>query len=196
MGVKDAPRPTVYGPWDYTAVREPFAYDDTPTYALAAAWVTLNAWRDGNDPGIVEDWGCGTAWMRNYIPPAWTYRGVDGAWSRFADVQADLRTYTSNVPCAVMRHVLEHNADWRTIARNFTDSWHERAALVMFIPPSADGDFYVSDDTWPVPDISVDGDDLFDILSDHGTVFDFVDIHYPTTASIQYSWEGVVLMSR
>lgn len=184
MGAMKQPD-TLYGPWDYREIKTRFAYDDTPTYALAGEWVSGR--------GLVEDWGCGTAWMRRSIDG--DYRGVDGAWSRFADVQADLRTYRSNVGCIVMRHVLEHNFEWRDIAQNLSDSWHDRAALVLFIPPQPE-DVETSGPDWPVPDIAVSGPDLFEIMSQHGTDIQVTEIHYPPADTIQWGWEGILLMQR
>lgn len=178
-------RDTLYGPWSYKDAKQRFPYDDTPSYAIAGGWVSGR--------GLVEDWGCGTAWMANYVDGP--YVGIDGAWSRFAKVHADLRTYRSNVPCALMRHVLEHNADWRDIASNFSDSWHDRAAIVFFIPPGLE-DVDLAGEGWQVPDISVSGPDLFEILGRHGTRFDYVEVNHPPESSIQYGWEGVVLMER
>ena len=177
---------TLYGPWDYTIYREPFPYDETPSYKLAGDWVS------GRGP--VEDWGCGTGFAARYIDAP--YIGVDGAWSQWATIQADLREYRSNVGCVFMRHVLEHNADWRTIAENMTASWHDRAALVLFIPPQLT-DVDTGDETWAVPDIAVSGPDLIDILSKHGTRFvEYHDLHYPPGDPIQWGWEGVLLMER
>lgn len=177
---------TLYGPWDYRTQKQQWPYDDTPSYGLIAEWL--------GDRGPVEDWGCGTAWLRTYMPTA-DYRGVDGAWSRWADVQADLRTYRSNVPCAAMRHVLEHNRDWRVIAENFMASWTDRAALVLFMPPQPE-DLDTGDETWPVPDIAVSGPDLFAILEQPGVDITVTELHYPPENTIQWGWEGVVLMER
>jgi hypothetical protein len=180
------PAATLYGEWNYFNVKEPFPYDDTISYRLAAEWVAGR--------GLVEDWGCGTAWMRRYV--GGLYRGVDGAWSRFADVHADLRTYRSNVPCAVMRHVLEHNFDWRAIAANFTDSWHDRAALILFIPPQVE-DLDVGGPEWPVPDLAISGPDLFEIVGRHGTEIEVREIFYPSQPEgTQWGWEAVLLMQR
>lgn len=182
---KVAAPPTLYGPWDYAGAGAPFPYDDTVSYRIAGEWVSGR--------GLVEDWGCGTGWMKRFVDGP--YRGVDGAWSRFADEVADLRTYRSNVPCTVMRHVLEHNAEWRRIAENFTASWHDRAALVLFIPPQPE-DLDVGGPDWPVPDIAVSGPDLMEILGRHGTRFTFEQVFYPPENSIQWGWEGCLLMER
>lgn len=175
----------LYGPWDYLNVKEQFPYDGTMSYGIAGKWVSGR--------GLVEDWGCGVGWMKNFVDGE--YRGLDGAWSRWADEVVDLRTYRSDVSCAVMRHVLEHNTDWRAIAENFSDSWHDRAALVLFVPPQTE-DVVVSDPDWAVPDIAVSGPDLIEILGRHGTEFTYVDLHYPPEDSVQWGWEGVLLMQR
>jgi hypothetical protein len=177
----------LYGPWDYRKQRQQWPYDDTASYRIVAEWL------DGH--GLIEDWGCGTAWLRTYLHTS-EYRGLDGAWSQWMDEQVDLRTYTSSVPCIAMRHVLEHNFDWRDIAANFAASWTQRAALVMFIMPQPE-EHDTGGPEWPVPDIAVSGPDLFDLLDPHGDVtFDYVDLEYPPDNSIQWGWEGVVLMER
>lgn len=180
---------TVYGPWDYREARKPFPYDDTPTYEIAGAWVS--------DNGPVEDWGCGTGWAQKYIEKA-PYRGLDGAWSQWADEVVDLRTYRSNVDNIFMRHVLEHNADWRSIADNMAHSWNKRCALVLFIPPQPE-DFDTGFPDWPVPDIAISGPDLFRLLAPTNmppVKFYIQELHYPPEDSIQWGWEGVVMMER
>lgn len=182
------PPETVYGPWNYAENRQQFPYDDTPSYQVMADHL--------NGHGLVEDWGAGVGWLGRYIEG--DYRAIDGAWSRWADAVVDLRTYTSDVPCAAMRHVLEHNGpeDWRAIATNFSRSWHVRAAVTFFIPPQPE-DFDTSGEGWPVPDLAVSGPDLLEILGAHGTRFvDYVDLVYPPEDSIQWGWEGVLLMER
>lgn len=81
---------------------------------------------------LVEEWGCATTYGRQFIPAP--YRGVDGAKSKFNDVTADLTQYKSDVPNALIRHVLEHNWEWRTILDNFLGSFTNRAVVILFIP--------------------------------------------------------------
>lgn len=180
------PPETVYGPWDYAERTEQFPYEDTESYPMVGRFLSGH--------GLVEDWGCGVGWAKRYIDGP--YRGIDGAWSQWSDEVADLRTYRSDVPCAMMRHVLEHNAAWRTVAENFTASWHDRAALVMFIPPQPE-ELDVGGPDFPVPDIAVSGPELFEILSRHGTRFvDVQQIWYGPEHSMQWSYECVILMER
>lgn len=177
---------TLYGPWDYASAKTPFPYDDTPTYQIAADFL--------NGHGLIEDWGAGVGWMKQFVDGE--YRAIDGAWSTWVDRLVDLRAYRSDVPCAFMRHVLEHNADWRIIAENFTSSWHVRAALVLFIPPQPDEDVNLGGPDWPVPDIGICGPDLMELMARHGTQIEFQELLYPPEHSVQWSWEGLLLMQR
>lgn len=172
----------LYGPWDYEEVSEQFPYDLTPTYELAAAFVNA-------DGGLVEDWGCGSAWLRRFITSK--YRGIDGAWSRWASEIADLRTYRSNAPCAVMRHVLEHNDDWRQVLANFMASWTHRAVLITFIPIATE-DTHLEGPDWPVPDIALSGPDLIRLLTPQGVTMR----HRSLETESQYDHEDIFYLRR
>lgn len=115
------------GKWDYKAITEPSRYGDEPTYEKAAAWL------DGCGP-IVEDWGCGTAYARKFFTKS-KYIGIDGSWSKFCDVQADLRIYRSSCDGIMLRHVLEHDYDWFLILENAVKFFKKRLAIAFFIPP-------------------------------------------------------------
>lgn len=83
----------------------------------------------------VEDWGCGMAWARRYVPEG-RYTGVDGSpdAARFADVTCDLRDHVTSVDGIFMRHILEHNEDWQVILANAMRSFRKRFVLVTFTP--------------------------------------------------------------
>lgn len=190
----------LYGQWDMSARDEPFPYDDTITYRKIARFLD----RDGV---IVEDWGCGGGWLARFIRHA-TYRGVDGAEAPWVDVQADLRTYESLVERANMRHVLEHNPDWRVIADNFCRSFIQKATLVTWVPfrgegckhmpcpqdevaPSV-GDVDHGRGEWPVPDLHIQRADLTDIFKAHGIAYS--SSRFLTTS--QYGVEEVFYLVR
>lgn len=104
---------------------EPGPYADTQTYQLGAEWV--------KDCALIEDWGCGKGWLTKFIPPQ-HYRGIDGSNTPFAAEVVDLTTYRSQVPGIFMRHVLEHNFEWRLILANALASFQERMSLIFFTP--------------------------------------------------------------
>jgi hypothetical protein len=82
----------------------------------------------------VEDWGCGGGALADYLPASCRYIGVDGSATPFADFVVDLRTYRSEVPAVVLRHVLEHNDEWSVILDNAIASAQHRLAIVLFTP--------------------------------------------------------------
>jgi hypothetical protein len=113
--------------WDawHQSVNSPQPYGDTITYRLGADFLSSCE--------VVEDWGCGLGWMRNFIP-AERYVGLDGSASRFADRIVDLEMYTSDVDGIFMRHVLEHNYAWEQLLLNALSSFRRRFVLVTFTP--------------------------------------------------------------
>lgn len=104
---------------------------------------------------LVEDWGCGPAYSKKYR--VGKYRGIDGT-DGFCDLVADLRQYTSFTPGLFMRHVLEHNEDWRLILENAVRSFTERMSLIFFLP-FANETRVVSINNG-IPDIEFNRDDI------------------------------------
>jgi hypothetical protein len=123
--ITEAQPPGRWEPW-YQSAQAPRAYGDTLTYEKAAAFL--------GGLESVEDWGCGLAWFRRYLPQTVRYRGIDGSRSRFADHVADLRHYTSQAEGILLRHVLEHNEEWETILANALRSFTKRLVIVLFTP--------------------------------------------------------------
>lgn len=115
---------TLVGRWQY-ANAAPFPYGDDVTYRKGLAFL------DGH--GTIEDWGAGTGYARRFAVRS-PYRAVDGSPSLGVDRVVDLRTYRSDADCIFMRHVLEHNPDWRTILDNALQSFRRRMVLVVFTP--------------------------------------------------------------
>jgi hypothetical protein len=111
------------------------------------------------DCELVEDWGCGPAYSRNHRKGS--YRGVDGT-EGFCDVVADLATYKSSPPGLFMRHVLEHNVEWRPILENALNSFTERMSLIFFTP-WADKTHVVHE--WKsIPFISFKKEDILELI--------------------------------
>lgn len=122
------PRPddhySMLGRWNYGDT-DAFAYDAEESYEKGMAFL------DGH--GVIEDWGCGTAYAKRYVKKS-AYIGVDGSESRFVDKVVDLQEYQSDPDCIFMRHVLEHNYGWRKILRNAVQSFQQRMVLILFTP--------------------------------------------------------------
>ena len=121
---------TSAGAWDehYVGRAEPFPYGDERSYRRAAHWM--------QGCSTVEDWGCGGGWLRQFIHPSSTYRGIDGSASPFADEIADLTTYCSDVDGIVLRHVLEHEHQWEKVLDNAVCSFRKHLFIALFTPLS------------------------------------------------------------
>lgn len=130
----------------------PFRYGNTVTYSLAAQFL--------KDVPEVEDWGCGTGGFRRLYTGK--YVGVDGSANRFVDKVADLTEYVSEVDGIMMRHVLEHNPDWKDVLDNAVKSFRKKFCLVLFTPFSDETREIARNEAHgvDVPDISFRREDI------------------------------------
>jgi hypothetical protein len=119
------------GKWNlqYEGLIEQEPYGDLRTYELGAEFL--------KDCDLIEDWGCGKGWFRRYFPPG-RYRGIDGSRTPFADEIVDLTRYRSRVEGIFLRHVLEHDWEWKQILRNALASFTTKLVLVIYTPFSDD----------------------------------------------------------
>ena len=101
------------------------AYGPTLTYKMGAEFLA--------GMPLIEDWGCGRGYFRKLVQPG-RYRGIDGTAGPLVDEVVDLVTYRSAVPAIFMRHVIEHNYEWKTILANALSSFEQRFCLILFTP--------------------------------------------------------------
>jgi predicted SAM-dependent methyltransferase len=119
---------SMLGKWDgwYSNLKKTpsaYRYGDTITYRLAANFM--------QDCTSIEDWGCGAGGLRRFCDPE-SYVGVDGSQNPHVDVVDDLRTRRSKPQGIVLRHVLEHNYDWRSVLTSAMASATEKVCVVLF----------------------------------------------------------------
>ena len=138
---------SMIGKWEHPTNRR-FGESDE-SYKLAAEWLGEQ----------VEDWGCGTAYAKQFFTE---YRGVDGS-GLFADEIADLQTYRSNVPYILTRHTLEHNYNWRVVLDNLLRSFTKRAVIVLFKP--LEDKERVTSVCDSIPDIALPRDEFLDFIN-------------------------------
>ncbi len=148
-------------------------YGDPLSYEKAASWL-------GSGP--VEDWGGGPGYARRYFPNG--YKLVDGTPGYGADVVTDLTGYVSKCEGILMRHVLEHNVDWRFILENALASC-KKLALVIFTPFTLRTHIIVWNNNVdpPVPDISFAREDLTSVFPE------FTEESFPSDT--QYGMETI-----
>ena len=93
------------------------------TYERAAEWLNGLA---------VEDWGCGLGWFSTHH--AGDCIGIDGSKTAFGVKQVDLCGYRSETDGLLLRHVLEHNVNWKTLLQNALASFRGRMVLILSTP--------------------------------------------------------------
>lgn len=176
----------VMGKWNYGTAQQ-FPYGDETTYRKAMEFL------DG--PYIIEDWGSGVSWARKFVNKG-RYVGLDGSWSMHCDQVVDLRSYRSGADAILLRHVLEHNYDWRKILENALASFQKKLVLVMFTPFSEvthsigvtkEGE---RDFAGGIPDISFRKEDLLELIGK---------FHYTEESAAtgtQYGFEHIFYITR
>jgi hypothetical protein len=112
--------------------------------------------------------------MRQYVRG--DYRGVDGS-GPFADAIVDLCHYRSDADGVFLRHVLEHNPEWRSILTNALASARRRCVIVLW---NAD---------IGVPDLALPRHELEAALSEHSWTA------LSKESQTQYGGETVLLIS-
>jgi hypothetical protein len=143
-----------FSKWDYRNVVQ-FPYGDDTTYQKGIAFL------DGY--GTIEDWGCGTAYAKNFVKGS-KYIGIDGSHSNYADKVVNLVEYTSETDCIFMRHVLEHNYNWRKILANAVNSFTKRMVLIIFTPFTEETRQIAFNQHPRMPDISFRKEELIEFF--------------------------------
>ena len=146
----------ILGKWNYGSSPQ-FAYGDETSYKKAIEFL------DG--PHKIEDWGCGTAWAKKFVKQG-RYIGIDGTWSKHCDLVADLRTYKSEAEAILIRHILEHNWEWKKILENALASYQKKLCLILFTP--FDTETRSIGTSWgTVPDLSFNKEEILELLAGH-----------------------------
>lgn len=129
---------------------QPVSYGDDTTYLKAAEFLRGCV--------TIEDWGCGAAYFKRFINGA-RYVGVDGSESKFCDRHVDLVDYCSDVEGILLRHVCEHNADWKRILENAVASFTKKLVIVIFTPFGSETQ-QIATNWSDIPDLSFRKEDL------------------------------------
>lgn len=116
----------IAGRWTYEGFTTPYCYGGKDSYWLGMSWLTGCA--------VIEDWGCGCAYAKNYTPTGSQYVGVDGSPSQWTAIVDNLEARRSQPEGLFMRHVLEHNPNWRLVLANALTAFTRRMSLITFLP--------------------------------------------------------------
>jgi hypothetical protein len=144
------------GKWDplygrMQASDSPLLYGDPTTYLMASSFFV--------DVEDVEDWGCGGGGFRHFCLSR-RYVGLDGSRTPFADKIVDLCDYRSTAQGVLLRHVLEHNNDWRSILTGAVQSFRKKLCVILFTPFSEQTNDIASNRMIDVPDLSFRREDI------------------------------------
>lgn len=158
-----------------------FVYSDTVSYIKGFQFL--------NDCETIEDWGCGAGgFKRFFLSTPEKYIGIDGSNTPFADKKVDLVNYVSKIDGIFMRHVLEHNYEWRNILRNSLKSFQKKMCLVLFTP-------FKETETElahnlkhgvDVPDLSFNKDELISIISNENVNYSIESLNTNTGYGIEH----------
>jgi hypothetical protein len=124
---------TMVGKWPHHVGCQPAPYGDEASYCAGAEWL--------KGLSRVDDRGCGLAWFERVmwkVDPACYVANLDGSGGPGSNRQiVDLAQYVSplsGVPGIFMRHVLEHNHEWKAVLECACKSFTKRMFLVLFTP--------------------------------------------------------------
>lgn len=158
-------------------------YGDTISYELGYNFL--------NSCNKIEDWGCGIGGFKLFFynnNNLDKYIGIDGSNTPHADIKTDLITYSSDIDGIFMRHVLEHNYEWKDILNNACKSFKKKMCLILFTP--------FSDETTEiahnlkhgvdVPDLSFNKNDLINIFKSHNINYELTTINSNTGYGIEH----------
>lgn len=181
------------GKWDRwyngLTIDTPQTYGDTITYEIGASFL--------NDCNIVQDWGCGKGGFGMVaIGDAYDFKviGIDGSRTPFADFCCDLVLFQAVPPVdgIFMRHVLEHDYQWRTILENAIKSFTKRMVLVLFTPMQHETHEIAWNEDPGVPDIGFSYGELAEIFTAAGLKWE----RYTYRTNTQYKEETVFLLEK
>ena len=143
-----------------TGTQRPFG--DEVTYHRAAQFLA--------DCEQIEDWGCGFGWFSKIMAghnDAHVQK-LDGTKTEFSDRQVNLCNYRSQSEGILLRHVLEHNHDWRQVLENALHSFQRKLVIVIYTPftdETHNRNDHEFEDGTTVPVISFRLDDLQDCFA-------------------------------
>lgn len=144
-------------------------YATAETYLIAAEWLRNCA--------TVADWGGGTGYFQTVLPPTVRYLLVDGTIQTPDQVLADLTSYQERSDGILIRHVLDLNAEWRTILRNAMRAFRERMVVITYTPSAGETTYIRHKSGWPIHHFRPS--DLVDEMSPHLVSSELIQTSHP-----------------
>jgi hypothetical protein len=159
-----------------------FRYGDTLTYKLGYEFLS--------DCETIEDWGCGAGGFKRFFVNNTNikYIGIDGSITPFSDIKADLTTYISTTDGIFMRHILEHNYEWKKILENACSSFTHKMCLVLFTDFTTNTKEIAHNLSHgvDVPDMAFSKQDLINIFDKHNIQYNLQTFNTNTGYKIEH----------
>jgi len=156
-------------------------YGDTVTYSKGYEFL--------KDCNVIEDWGCGAGGFKRFFADTPNkYRGIDGSNTPFADIKADLVAYTSVTEGLFMRHILEHNYQWKDVLQNAINSFTKKMCLVLFTP-FVDNTKEIAHNLQhgvDVPDLSFSKEEIINIFNKNNLKFSIETLNTGTGYNVEH----------
>jgi|Laugresubdmm15sn_1035100.scaffolds.fasta_scaffold01333_8 hypothetical protein len=159
-----------------------FKYGNTITYELGYNFL--------KSCDKIEDWGCGVGGFKRFFINGELnkYIGIDGSNTPMADIKADLTKYVSQVDGIYMRHVLEHNYEWKDILENACKSFKNKMCLILFTPFTNETKEITHNlkHGVDVPDLSFNKNELISIFEKYNISYELKTIESNTGYNIEH----------
>ena len=160
-----------------------FRYGDTETYELG-----YNFLKDCNK---IEDWGCGIGGFKRFFQNEKNieYIGIDGSLTPFSNIKADLTEYTSNTDGLFMRHILEHNYEWKKILENACMSFNKKMCLILFTPFTDISTNEIAHNLRhgvDAPDLAFNKNELLQIFEKYNIKYELQTLHTNTGYNVEH----------
>ena len=150
-----------------------------------------------NNIDSLEDWGCGNCVFKEYLNKNIKYIGVDGSNTGFQDKIQDLTNYITNIDGIYLRHVLEHNNDYKQIFQNALQSFNKVLVLVLFTPFTSKNEIDILTTCELkgkiIPDIAFNKKHIIDIIQNNNSSYALIENVKSKTG---YGYEQVFIIKK
>lgn len=146
---------------------------------------------------LIEDWGCGNCVFKEYLNNNIKYVGVDGSETGYQNKIEDLTKYVTEVDGIYLRHVLEHNGEYKKIFKNALESFNKVFILVLFTPFTSNNEIDVLKTCnlkdKPIPDIAFNKKHIIDIIEQNNCSYELLENIKSNTS---YKYEQIFIIKK
>lgn len=146
---------------------------------------------------LIEDWGCGNCVFKEYLNNNIKYVGVDGSETGYQNKIEDLTKYVTEVDGIYLRHVLEHNGEYKKIFKNALESFNKVFILVLFTPFTSNNEIDVLKTCdlkdKKIPDIAFNKKHIIDIIEQNNCSYELLENIKSNTS---YKYEQIFIIKK